>query len=210
MANPLDYVTPQFWEVAQDFDKLLSQMPVKLGPITPHLHQLRRVDTARIRHVASLWRNDRGDLNNPSLAEAVTNAASQLDYITNDLIAWQGWDGDAFVHFQSLQKKMSQELKKIDPTTSRMADSLNHLADSVDNALTHLVSILSGLAGIIAALVSVSAGGIWIVSGGVSLIQSSISSVQNLIKIADEEQAAVQQMVDECTSLISSLKINPS
>lgn len=40
MANPLHYVTPQFWEVAQDFDKLLSQMPVKLGPITPHLHQL--------------------------------------------------------------------------------------------------------------------------------------------------------------------------
>lgn len=210
MANPMEMAPPQFWDAIRNFDSLAEQAGIPLRKMVPQFQVIQDVDTTKIKRVArSAWgtsESARGVRN--AVEECATSIVDAKSYIES------GWDGAAFLAFNSAAEKLRTTLDDAVEPLGNLADSLKEMAEkfeeSVGNTMTTVGSLggfLSAAGGVTTALLSAPeplvTKVIGIIVGVVGALAAAVSYMGAQITAIEDRKKAAQAAIDQCKTVIS-------
>lgn len=213
MANPLTYVTADFWDVVRTFDRIVEEtgQPVRL--LMPQFELVKEIDTDAIRSVADdVWGTEgsKGSLRNTLLeAAAAFDRESQA--------ADRAWEGEAYEQADQAMFAVREAVERADEPIKDVALSLNELADSCDESIGDIVTSLAEVGGIITA-----AGGFFVglmaapepavtkilgvIVGVIGLIVAAVAALGAYVKAIEQRQQAPEEGIAELRTLVDRLR----
>lgn len=212
MSNPMAMASPQFWDTLRSFDRLVEQAGIPLRKMVPQFEVIQDVDTAKIKRVAEeVWGTSADYIGvRRALMSSATNTVDAKNYITS------GWDGAAFLAFNSAAEKIKNILDDAVEPIANLADSLKEMAEkfeeSVGNAMSTIGSFggfLSAVAGAATALLAapepVFTKVIGIIVAIVSALAAAVSYMGAQLKAIESRKKSAQDTIERCKLLITTI-----
>lgn len=213
MANPMGMATSGFWETAKDFDKITEKTNAEVRPLLPQFQLIGEVDTEKIKDVAKdVWGESEttGGLRT-GIAASLQRLVDAKSYIE------QGWQGDAFIAFNKATDKAKNALDDVSKPLAELATALEEMADKFEQSVADLMTTMAGFGGILAAIGGILTAlmaapepvltkALGIIVAIVGALVAVVAFVGGQITAIEQRQKTAGAVVDQCATLISTIK----
>ncbi|WP_369774918.1 WXG100 family type VII secretion target [Saccharopolyspora cebuensis] len=202
-----------FWEAVKSFDKIVDETGAPVRKLMPQFQVIEKVDTGAIKDVAkNVWGESestgglRTDVANS--LEGITDAKSYIE---------QGWNGEAFIAFNSAADKAKSALSDISKPLAELADSLTDMAGKFEQSVGDLMTTIAGFGGILSAIGGLTTAlmaapepvvtkVIGIVVAIVGALVAAVAYVAAQFKAMEQRQKSAQAAIDQCMTMIRTIK----